>query len=156
MDTVDAVTRSRIMASVHGKDTTPEMVVRKSLHRLGFRYRLHCKDLPGSPDLVFPRYRAVIFIHGCFWHRHGCRMTTTPSTRRAFWEEKFRANEERDRRGIALLHEQGWRILVIWECWLKRGSKYNHTTLMNMVSQWIQGSISDDEICIQDVYTHAH
>jgi len=109
--------RSALMARVGGRNTRPEMAVRRAVHRLGFRYRLHRRDLPGSPDLVLPRLRTVIFVHGCFWHRHlGCRRTTTPKTRREFWQAKFEANLERDRRSIAALETSGWTVVVIWEC----------------------------------------
>jgi len=108
------------MGSVRQKGTGPELRIRKALHRLGFRYRLNDRNLPGSPDLVFPKYKAVIFVHGCFWHRHGCRHTTTPSTRKDFWEDKFRANVERDERKIRELEKSGWRVLVVWECETKK------------------------------------
>ncbi len=105
------------MASVRSRDTVPEMVVRRLAHRLGFRFRLHRKDLPGSPDLVFPRYGAVVFVHGCFWHRHkGCRYASTPKSRTEYWSEKFRKNVARDRRAKGALRGMGWRVLVVWEC----------------------------------------
>jgi DNA mismatch endonuclease (patch repair protein) len=109
--------RSALMARVRSKDSKPELVVRKLAHRLGYRFRLHRRDLPGTPDLVFPRFRKVVFVHGCFWHRHrGCARTTNPKTRSAFWSEKFEQNIKRD----AIKHKQlkalGWEVLVIWEC----------------------------------------
>ena len=105
------------MARIQGRDTVPEVVVRRTAHRLGFRFRLYRKDLPGRPDLVFPRYRAVVFVHGCFWHRHdGCRFAYTPRSRVRFWTEKFRQNVARDRRTEDALRSLGWRVLVIWEC----------------------------------------
>lgn len=116
MDTVDKITRSKIMGSVRQRNTGPEVLLRKALHRLGFRYRLNDKKLPGSPDIVLSRYRAVIFVHGCFWHRHGCKKTTTPSTRKKFWEAKFRANINRDSQNIKDLKKTGWKVVVIWEC----------------------------------------
>lgn len=119
MDTVDRKTRSKIMKSVPQKDTKPEMRLRKALHGMGFRYRLHDKRLPGSPDLVFPKLKAVIFVHGCFWHRHGCKQTTTPATRKDFWEAKFNANVERDNKNVRELEEAGWRVMIVWECELK-------------------------------------
>src|SRR5712692_2489456 len=100
MDTVDKATRSRIMSLVGRKDTGPEIILRLALHKLGVRYRLHVKSLPGSPDLVFPRYRAVVFVHGCYWHCHGCYRSTIPKTRRSFWKRKFLANKERDERNL--------------------------------------------------------
>ena len=113
---VDA-SRSALMARVRGKDTKPEMVVRRVAHALGYRFRLHRRDLPGSPDLVFPNRRKVIFVHGCFWHRHpGCRRATTPKTRAEFWLAKFERNVERDVRKEIELMAAGWEVLVIWEC----------------------------------------
>ncbi len=105
------------MARVGQKNTKPELIVRKLLHGLGYRYRLHRKNLPGTPDICFSSRKKVIFVHGCFWHRHeGCRRTTTPKTRTDFWEEKFRQNVARDRRKIDDLQKLGWNALVVWEC----------------------------------------
>lgn len=119
-DTVDPARRSANMAKIRGKDTAPEWKVRRVAHRMGLRFRLHRKDLPGRPDLVFPKHRLVVFVHGCFWHRHkGCRRTTMPSTRTEFWSSKFAATVERDARQMAALHVLGWRVLVLWECSLK-------------------------------------
>ena len=116
-DIVDSRTRSEMMSRVRGRDTGPELVIRRIAHRLGFRFRLHCKHLPGTPDIVFPRYRAVILVHGCFWHRHpGCIHASSPKTRVQFWEDKFRETVSRDRRNEAALHNLGWRILIVWEC----------------------------------------
>ncbi|WP_420135049.1 very short patch repair endonuclease [Rhodopseudomonas sp.] len=110
-------TRSALMARIRAKDTKPEMVVRSAAHRLGFRFRLHRRDLPGTPDLVFPKAKKVIFVHGCFWHRHeGCVRTTTPKTRFNFWNEKFERNRERDRSSLRKLRRAGWKCLVVWEC----------------------------------------
>jgi DNA mismatch endonuclease, patch repair protein len=116
-------TRSALMRRVKREHTLPEMIVRRELHSRGFRYRLHVSDLPGSPDLVFPGRRLVVFVHGCFWHRHqGCRRTTTPKTRAQFWEQKFRANLERDERKRKLLEQQGWAVHVVWECEARSGT----------------------------------
>jgi len=120
MDVVDSATRSRMMAGIRSKDTKPEMTVRRYLHARGFRYRLHARDLPGSPDLVLPKYRVVILVHGCFWHRHaGCRFATTPASNVERWNVKFQANMGRDARKHASLEEAGWRVIVVWECELK-------------------------------------
>lgn len=109
--------RHRIMSAVRGRDTKPEMVVRRLLHSMGYRYRLHRKDLPGSPDLVFGKRKKAIFVHGCFWHRHpGCPKTTTPKTRIEFWAKKFNQNVARDRRDEERLAQMGWRTLTVWEC----------------------------------------
>jgi DNA mismatch endonuclease (patch repair protein) len=109
--------RSRIMRAVPRTDTTPERHVRRLAHSLGFRFRLHRRDLPGTPDIVFPKLSTVVFVHGCFWHRHpGCAKATTPRTRAVFWREKFQANVVRDKRVVARLRALGWRVTVIWEC----------------------------------------
>ncbi|WP_412179948.1 very short patch repair endonuclease [Variovorax paradoxus] len=116
MDSLTPEARSRLMARIGGKGTKPELAVRSLLHRMGLRFRLHDRMLPGSPDIVLRRHRTVVFVHGCFWHRHGCRMTTTPKTRKEFWQQKFDANVARDERSERKLEELGWRVLVVWEC----------------------------------------
>jgi DNA mismatch endonuclease, patch repair protein len=116
-DIVDALTRSRMMAAIGPKDTAPEMRVRRYLHALGLRFRIHDRRLPGKPDIVLPSLRAIIFVHGCFWHRHqGCRYATSPSSNIDFWERKFRRNVERDAAKTAALRAEGWRVHVVWEC----------------------------------------
>ncbi|MPN56471.1 Very short patch repair protein [bioreactor metagenome] len=108
------------MSMVRNKNTKPELVVRRFLHKNGFRFRLHRKDLPGHPDIVLPKYRTVIFIHGCFWHRHeGCKRCTTPATNVDFWQRKFTTNIERDKNAREALEKCGWRVIIIWECELK-------------------------------------
>lgn len=108
------------MSRIKGRDTGPELRLRSLLHRAGFRFRLHAKDLPGKPDIVLPKYRTAIFVHGCFWHRHeGCRHATTPSTRADFWQDKFATNVNRDERNRTALEAAGWRVETIWECELK-------------------------------------
>jgi DNA mismatch endonuclease, patch repair protein len=110
--------RSRNMAAIRGRDTKPEMIVRRLVHRLGYRFRLHRRDLPGRPDLVLPRHRAVIFVHGCFWHQHDCRYgRVVPVTRAEFWQKKRAENVSRDARNINALTDTGWRVLIVWECW---------------------------------------
>lgn len=117
VDIVDKATRSRMMSGIRGKDTKPEIVVRKYLHRHGLRFRLHDRSLPGKPDLVFPKYRVAMFVNGCFWHRHqGCSFAATPSSNTDFWESKFVATQERDRRNRLALIELGWTVRVVWEC----------------------------------------
>lgn len=129
--------RSRMMAAIRGKNTKPELMLRSALFKAGFRYRLHARNLPGSPDLVFQKYQAVLFVHGCFWHRHeGCRFTTSPKTNSDFWERKFDGNVSRDARNVALLREQGWRVVVVWECALKTSvDKTAHA-----VGIWLRGN----------------
>lgn len=117
MDIVSPEKRSRMMAGIKGKNTKPELVVRKLVHGMGFRYRLHRKDLPGSPDLVFPRLRKVIFVHGCFWHRHpGCRFAYTPKSNAKFWMDKLEGNTQRDAHAVMALDAMGWQVLIVWEC----------------------------------------
>lgn len=112
------------MAAVHSQDTSPEIAVRKIVHALGYRYRLHVPTLPGRPDLVFPCRRKVVFIHGCFWHRHnGCRYASWPKTNRAFWESKFAANVARDRRNRCELKKMDWSVLTVWQCELKKSER---------------------------------
>lgn len=119
-DIVDRATRSRMMSGIRGRDTKPEVVVRKYLHAQGLRYRIAPKNLPGKPDIVLPKYRTVVFVHGCFWHRHsGCRYAATPSSNVEFWNRKFVANIERDKEVKRLLRKARWQVLVIWECQLK-------------------------------------
>ena len=120
VDTVSPETRSLIMARVKSKGMKPEMRVRRLLHGLGYRYRLHRADLPGRPDLVFPSRRKVVFVNGCFWHRHdGCPRVRIPATNREYWIAKLERNHARDARNIAALQEQGWAVLMVWECQLR-------------------------------------
>lgn len=117
MDRLTPTRRSWLMSRVRGQDTSTEIRVRRTAHALGLRYRLQRGDLPGKPDLVFPRYRVAMFVHGCFWHRHpGCKRATTPKTHVEFWENKFAQNVARDRRVSTELAELGWRVAIIWEC----------------------------------------
>lgn len=120
MDRLTKEHRSWNMSRIRGKDTSPERAVRSRLHRLGFRFRLHQRSLPGIPDIVLSRYRTVIFVHGCFWHRHkNCRFAYSPKSRRAFWAAKFRNNQQRDARVLKELENAGWHVLVVWECELR-------------------------------------
>ena len=129
--------RSRMMSSIRGKNTWPERMLRSLLFARGFRYRLHVRNLPGSPDLVFPKHGAVIFVHGCFWHRHeGCRYTTTPKANSEFWKQKFQGNVDRDARHAAVLRDLGWRVAVVWECSLKQS--IDHTA--QIVEEWLHGN----------------
>ena len=127
-----------MMAGITGKNTKPELIVRKGLHAMGFRYRLHAPNLPGKPDLVFPRYKAVIFVNGCFWHGHGCHLFKWPSTRKVFWKEKITGTMERDKRKLAALLCEGWRTLVIWECALKGKSRLPTETVISAAAGWLE------------------
>jgi len=126
-DTLSKSERSERMGRVRSKNTRPEMVLRRLVHNMGYRYRLHVRTLPGSPDLVFPRRLAVIFMHGCFWHRHGrCPLTRLPKSRVAFWREKLEGNRMRDQRNQRRLRQLGWRVMVIWECQLSDVDKVSN------------------------------
>lgn len=121
-DIVDRPTRSRMMSGIRGKNTKPEYVIRRGLHARGFRFRLHARDLPGQPDIVLPKYGAVIEVRGCFWHGHDCPLFKWPKTRIEFWRNKIEATRARDRRNVAALERCGWRVFVVWECEI-RGAK---------------------------------
>lgn len=129
-DTVDAETRGRIMASVPTKNTSLEMFVRREVHRAGYRYVLHRRDLPGCPDLVFPRHRLAVFVHGCFWHGHGCHLSRLPASHVDFWTAKIERNRARDRQALEALTDFGWRTMVIWQCECEDGL----TTLRRMLA----------------------
>ena len=142
-DVVSKAVRSRMMGGIRGKNTNPEIIVRRWLHANGYRFRLHARDLAGSPDIVLPKWGALVFVHGCFWHRHdGCRYATTPASRRDFWEAKLEANKVRDQRNGYLLVEQGWRVAAVWECSLK-GNRMEQT--MIELSNWLRSSSASFE-----------
>jgi len=145
-DVHDKTIRSKNMAAVSGKNTKPELLIRKSLHKLGFRYRLHDKKLPGKPDLVLPKYKAVIFVNGCFWHHHDCHLFTWPATRKDFWRTKIEGNRARDIEAVKKLRSMGWRVLTIWECSLKGKSRLPMDALTSIVSKWIKGDSTEPEI----------
>jgi len=126
------------MAAIRGKNTKPEMLIRKALHREGFRFRLHRRDLPGKPDLVFPGRKAALFINGCFWHGHDCSLFRWPSTRIEFWREKINATIERDRRNTALLQGMGWRVGTVWECALKGINAPGTDETVSRLSYWLR------------------
>lgn len=137
-DVVDVATRSRMMAGIQGKNTKPEILIRKALHARGFRFRLHVKDLPGKPDLVLPKYRALIFVHGCFWHGHGCRYFKLPQTRPEFWLEKIGKNQRRDSLQEEALIAMGWRVLVVWECAVRSMRKDKSSLLVDLIASWLK------------------
>ena len=123
-DIVNRATRSRMMAAIRGKNTKPELIARRFLHQSGLRFRLHRRDLPGRPDIVLPKYRSVVNVHGCFWHQHpGCRFAYKPASNSAFWETKFGRNLERDRKNDRELRQLGWKVLTLWECEVKNPDK---------------------------------
>lgn len=138
-DIVDAETRSRMMSGIRSKNTKPELLIRKGLHARGFRYRLHATTVQGKPDLVLPKWKAVIFINGCFWHGHNCHLFKMPSTRTEFWEAKINQNRDRDIKSSAAVRESGWRVLTIWECAVKGRTRLEFGELIDRVSAWITG-----------------
>lgn len=144
VDIVDAATRSRIMAAIRGRNTGPEMLLRSALHKRGLRFRLHRAGLPGRPDVVLPRHRAVVFVHGCFWHRHpGCRLAYNPRSREKFWQAKFAGTVDRDAQQRAALLGDGWRVATIWECALrKRGAD----EVAQELAGWLAGEGANLEI----------
>ena len=148
-DIVDASTRSRMMSRVKGKDTRQEVEIRKRLFALGFRYRLHDKKLPGTPDIILPKYKAVIFIHGCFWHVHDCPLFRWPSSKKAFWKKKLSGNKKRDIENIEKLMKLGWRVLVIWECAYRSAGRNRDKafdTITTKSAKWLKSKSQDHEI----------
>lgn len=145
IDSLSAEARSRHMASIRQANTTPERLLRTGLHRAGLRYRLHRRDLPGRPDIVLPKYSAVVFVHGCFWHQHsGCPLAVVPQTRRDFWLKKFSGNRVRDRRQVTELANEGWRVLTVWECAV-RNPKIRPASIAAAV-RWVKGTSRQSEI----------
>ncbi|MEO1989241.1 MAG: very short patch repair endonuclease [Martelella sp.] len=146
VDTVSPEVRSRMMSGIRGKDTKPEIVIRKALHAAGFRYRLHDRRLPGKPDMVFPKYRAVLFIHGCFWHGHDCHLFRLPSTRAEFWKAKIEGNVARDRAATEQLQTAGWRVGTVWECALKGREKLEFAAVAGQLADWLRSDGSAIEL----------
>lgn len=135
-DIVDTATRSRMMANIRGRDTKPEILIRSLLHRQGFRFLLHVRNLPGKPDIVLPRFHAVIFVHGCFWHGHDCRFFKWPKTRPDFWQEKIGRNQTNDYTAKQTLLNTGWRVGIVWECAI-RGVGKDISEVISHISEWI-------------------
>jgi DNA mismatch endonuclease (patch repair protein) len=138
-DIVSPEKRSLMMAGIRGKNTKPELIIRRGLHRLGYRFRLHDKRLPGKPDIVLPKYRAVIQVQGCFWHGHECHLFKLPSSRPDFWKDKITGNKERDARNLQALEEIGWRVLMIWECALRSPTRLPIKYVLKESSLWLEG-----------------
>lgn len=120
MDTISPTNRSALMSRIRSKDTKPELAVRSLLHRMGFRFRLHRKDLPGRPDIVLPKHQKIILVHGCFWHGHSCRLASKPKSNVGYWSAKIETNRARDARNLDALIQQGWKVLELWECEVRR------------------------------------
>lgn len=144
-DIVSTEVRSRMMSGIKGKDTTPELLIRSGLHAMGYRFRLHAKDLPGRPDLVFRSRRAVIEVRGCFWHGHDCHLFQWPSTRKEFWREKIAGNIARDARNRDALLVQGWRVAEVWECQLKGKDRQPLENVLGRLAKFLEG---EEERCV--------
>lgn len=138
-DIVDPATRSRMMSGIRSTDTKPELLIRRALHARGFRYRVHVPRMPGRPDMVFPKFRAVILVHGCFWHGHDCPLFRLPGTRTEFWETKIGRNRERDGEVAKKLEELGWRRLTVWECALRGPGRLDFESLIDSIAAWLPG-----------------
>lgn len=145
-DIVAPEVRSRMMGGIRGKDTGPELILRRGLHALGFRYRLHVKEIPGKPDLVFPCHRAVLFAHGCFWHGHECHLFKWPKSRADWWRAKIEKNRAVDARTLAALNAAGWRVGIVWECALKGRSRRPVERVIASCADWLRSEAPKFEI----------
>lgn len=145
-DIVDQITRSRMMSRIRSTNTKPELMIRKALHRRGFRYRLHSSKVPGRPDVVLRAHRAAVFVHGCFWHGHDCPLYRQPSTRPEFWNAKIGANRARDEKVGTLLKDAGWRRLIIWECAIRGKPREVVEKIADRAAKWITSRRGDSEI----------
>lgn len=157
-DVLTPAQRQLNMSRIKGKDTKPEMMIRRGLHARGLRYRLHARSLPGRPDLVFRKYNTVVFVHGCFWHAHGCALSKLPATRQDFWRTKLAANVARDRKATEALLANGWRVLVIWECAIRGPRRRQETAVLDCAATFIQapdsqfleiGALRQDEVGVR-------
>ncbi|WP_080581743.1 very short patch repair endonuclease [Sinorhizobium fredii] len=138
--------RSYNMSRIRGRDTRPELVIRRGLHARGYRYRLHVKDMPGRPDIVFPKHHAALFVHGCFWHGHNCPLFRMPVTRPEFWESKISANRSRDARNCSALANDGWRVLTVWECSMRGADRWPEDEIINFCQAFLNGNAMTLEI----------
>lgn len=149
-DVFDKATRSKNMSRIRGKHTKPEQLIRKALHSQGFRYRLHRKDLPGKPDIVLPKYKAIIEVNGCFWHGHKCHLFHWPKSRTDFWREKITQNTRRDSENQIKLENMGWRVLVVWECSLKGKKRLDPGSLIDRIVDWLINNEDSNELFGQE------
>lgn len=149
-DTVDSETRSRIMRAVPQKNTKPELLLRRALHKLGLRFRVNVARLPGTPDIVLPKYNTVIFVHGCYWHRHGCDKSTTPKSNANFWERKFSSNRQRDTKNVKELRQLGWRVMTVWECEMVGKRSRSSLLVAKCVRAWLQTKQTTGELPSQE------
>jgi DNA mismatch endonuclease, patch repair protein len=131
------------MSRIRGRDTKPEMLIRRGLHSRGLRYRLHDRSLPGRPDLVFPKYRTAVFVHGCFWHEHGCLLSKVPRTREEFWRDKLTRNVIRDKLAIHRLRQEGWRVLVVWECAFRGSWALEVASVLDQAAEYVRNGSGD-------------
>lgn len=145
-DVLSPKQRSYCMSRIRSKDTKPELVIRRSLFSLGFRYRLHQRTLPGCPDLVFSKYRAVIFIHGCLWHRHECHLFQWPRTNSAFWRRKITRNYNNDKKNLMWLGRAGWRVMTVWECALRGKQRKDSAKVTKQIARWLLSSKKRAEV----------
>ena len=145
VDVLSPRQRAQNMSAIRGKDTLPEMVLRRGLHARGVRYRLHVTEFVGAPDLYFPRYRTVLFVHGCFWHVHSCSFFRMPATRREFWEAKLLANKERDLAAVQKLRELGLRVAIVWECSLRGKNRLTGPELAEVVESFLESEVPEAE-----------
>jgi len=145
-DIVDKATRSRMMSGIRGKNTKPELLIRSLLHRSGFRFRLHRKDLPGNPDIVLKKHKAAILVQGCFWHMHHCPAFKMPKTRTTFWNNKLVGNYNRDQENVAALISLGWRVAIVWECALKHSDQLKIQKSFDSLLSWVKSSRNYMEI----------
>jgi len=146
MDVHDKTTRSFNMSQIKNKNTKPEMLIRSGLHKLGFRYRLHDSNLPGNPDLVFPKYKAIIFVNGCFWHAHDCHLFKWPKSNPEFWRKKILGNKVRDQKNIRIYKESGWKVMTIWQCALTGKTKKSLNAVLGTSQKWLKHSTDNIEI----------
>ncbi len=146
MDVVSSKKRSQMMAGIHARNTKPEIAIRRLLHKSGFRFRIHNDELPGKPDIVLKKYRAIIFVHGCFWHRHQCHLFKWPKTRAEFWKTKINRNVLNDKKAIRDLHIADWRICVVWECSVKGTKKKSSSHMEKLIKNWLDSNKNMVEI----------
>lgn len=146
VDVVSPTVRSRMMSGIRGTNTRPEIIIRKGLHHHGFRFRKNYRKLPGKPDIVLPKYRAVIFVHGCFWHRHHCHLFKWPATRPEFWRAKINGNRKTDAKNLAELESAGWRVLTIWECSTKGKTRLTEDAVIRAAISWVVSGEERKEI----------
>ena len=145
-DIVPKAKRSEMMAGIRGKNTKPELLIRSGLHNMGFRYRLHDSRLPGKPDIVLPKYKAIVLVNGCFWHMHECSLFKWPQTRPEFWRNKLQTNKDRDKALLTEYSALGWRTFTVWECTLKGKSRFPLDDLLGTIAKWLLEGTGDKEL----------